>query len=152
MATFLYQYTIKEFQQKGIDFTRHLYIPKGGPTTGEERHDCGNHHHIYKRQAQHVGNGRNTMLNYEAFEDVLKDPDSGLTHTALTGKQKQSLKDAERLLSYLMVHSLERHGHAREAEYVEVLVKGHEATDGCALPQLTRSKYNYQMLALILDR
>lgn len=30
------------------------------------------------------------MLNYEAFDDVLKDPNSGLTHTALTGKQKQS--------------------------------------------------------------
>lgn len=121
------------------------------PTTGEERHDRGDHNHIYKRLAQHVRNGGNTMLNYEAFDDVLKDPDSGLTHTALTGKRKQSLKDAERLLSYHVVNSLERHGHNREAAFVKVLVQWHEASDGCGLTQLARWKYNYQMLSLILD-
>lgn len=151
VATCVYRHTIHEFKQKGIDFTQHLYIPEEDPTTGEERHDRGDHNHIYKRLAQHVRNGGNAMLNYEAFDDVLKDPESGLTHAALTGKRKQSLKDAERLLSYHVVRSLKRHGHDREAEYVEVLVHWHEATDGRGLSQLTRCKYNYQMLNLILD-
>ena len=151
VATFVYRHTIQEFKQEGVDFIQHLYVPEVDPTTDEERHDRGDHNHIYKRMAQHVRNGGYTMLNYEAFDDVLKDPNSGLTHTALTGKRKQSLKDAERLLSYHVVHSLERHGHIREAEYVKVLVKWHEASDGRGLSQLTRCKYNYQMLALILD-
>ena len=150
VATFVYRHAIQELKQ-GVDFTQHLYVPEVDPTTEEERHDRGDHNHIYKRMAQHVRNGGYTVLNYEAFDDVLKDPSSGLTHTALTGKRKQSLKDAERLLSYHVVHSLERHGHVREAEYVKVLVKWHEASDGRGLSQLTRCKYNYQMLAMILD-
>ena len=114
VATFVYQHAIQELKQDGVDFTQHLYVPEVDPT---------DHNHIYKRMAQHVQNGGYTVLNYEAFDDVLKDPSSGLTHTALAGKRKQSLKDAERLLSYHVVHSLERHGHVREAEYVKVLVK-----------------------------
>ena len=55
---------------------------------------------------QHVKNGGYVSINYEAFDDVLKDSQSGLTHDALIGKRKQSLKDAERLLSYHVVESL----------------------------------------------
>lgn len=150
VATFVYQHAIQEFKQEGVDFTQHLYIPEVDPTTPEERHDRGDHNHIYKRMVQHVRNCGYTMLNYEAFDNVWKDPSSGLIHTAFSGKRKQSLKDAERLLLYHVVHSLERHGHVREAEYVKVLVQLHKASDGRGLSQLTRSKYNYQMLALIL--
>ena len=71
----------------------------------------GDHNHLLKRIAQHVRDGHYNDLNYEAFSDVLADPLSGLTHTALVGKRKQSVKGAERLLSYHMVRSLERHGH-----------------------------------------
>jgi len=113
VATSVYRHAIQGFKQEGVDFTQHLYIPDLDPTTHEEWHDRGDHNHIYKWMAQHVRNGGYTMLNYEAFDDVLKDPSGGLAHTALTGKQKQSLKDAERLLSYHVVHSLERHGHVR---------------------------------------
>ena len=49
-------------------------------------------------------------------------------HTALVGKRKQSVKDAERQLSYQEVASLQRHGHPREAAFVQVLVNWHEAS------------------------
>lgn len=41
-------------------------------------------------------------LNLEAFNDVLQDPEKGLTYAALIGKRKQSLKDAERLLPTML--------------------------------------------------
>ena len=122
------------------------------PHTEDERHDRGDHNHIFKRMAQHVRNGGNSSLNYEAFADVLKDPASGLTYAALTGKRKQSLKDAERLLSYHVVASLERHGHHREAQQVKIMVNWHDASDGRGLTQLTRCRYNYNMLGYILDK
>lgn len=76
---------------------------------------------------------------------------SGLTHAALVGKRKQSVKDAERLLSYHVVNSLERHGHNSEACYVQTIAQWHEASDGRHSSQLQRSRYNYQMLNFILD-
>lgn len=151
VGTFMYRNSIEELLQQGVDFKQHLYVPEVDPHTGEERHDRGDHNHIYKRMATHVRNGGDASLNYEAFNDVLKDPGSGLTYTALTGKRKQSLKDAERLLSYHVVASLERHGHHREAEHIKVMVNWHEASDGRGLTQLTRCKYNYKMLNFILD-
>ena len=101
--------------------------------------------------AKHVRDGGYQQLNYEAFDDVLKDSKSGLTQVALIGKRKQNLVDAERLLSYHVVDSLRLHGHEREAEYVEIMVHWHDATDGTGLSQLTRCKYNYKMLTYILD-
>ena len=151
VATYMYQHTVKELHQEGVDFTQHLYVPEIDPHTGDERHDRGDHNHIYKRMAQHVRNGGYEGLQYEAFDDVLKDPQSGLTHDALIGKRKQSLKDAERLLSSHVVESLQRNGHNSEANYVKVLVNWHEASDGRGLSQLSRYRYNYQMLSFILD-
>lgn len=91
-------------------------------------------------------------LNYEAFSEVLADPLSGLTHAALVGKWKQSVKYAERLLSYHVVNSLRRHGHNTEADYVKVIAQWHEASDGRGLRQLQGCKYNHEMLNFILDQ
>ena len=151
VATFVYKHAVSKMRQEGVDFTLHLYIPEVDSHTDEERHDRGDHNHIFKRMAQHVRNGGYIDFNYEAFDDVLKDPQSGLTHDALVGKRKQSLEDAERLLSYHVVESLQRHGYHREAEHVRVLANWHEASDGRGLSQLTRCRYNYQMLSYILD-
>ena len=83
---------------------------------------------------------------------MLKEPKSELTHAALIGLRKQSLKDAERLLSYHVVESLQRHGHQTEAEYVHIVANWHNATDGRGLTQLERCKYNYEMLNDIMDK
>ena len=54
--------------------------------------------------------------------------------------RKQSLVDAERLMSGLVVQSLQRHGFEREATFVEVMANWHEATDGRGISQLQRCR------------
>lgn len=76
---------------------------------------------------------KDPSLNFEAFDDVLMDSLSGLAHAALTGKRKQSLVDAEQLISTHVVSSLCRKGHHQEACHMEVLTHWHEATDGRGL-------------------
>ena len=46
------------------------------------------------------------------------------------------MKDAERLLSYHVVASLERHGHNAEADHVHIIAQWHEASDGRGLNRL----------------
>lgn len=151
VATYTFRKRIEELKEQGVDFASHLYVPEIDPTTGLVHHERGDHNHLLKRIAQHVRDGRYNDLNYEAFSDVLADPLSGLTHAALVGKRKQSVKDAERLLSYHVVMSLERHGHLGEAEYIRTIAQWHEASDGRGLTQLQRCRYNYSMLNFILD-
>ena len=152
VATCIFRHTINELKLQGsADFTLYLYNPEVDPVTGVIRHDRGDHNHVLKRIATSTRAGKCEALNYEAFDDVLKDPESGLTHAALVGKRKQSLKDAERLLSYAVVKSLKKHGHTEEARYVEVIANWHESTDGRGLTQLQRSRYNYNILNYIID-
>ena len=79
------------------------------------------------------------------------DPESGLTYAALIGKRKQSLKDAERLLSYHVSESLRRKGHIQEADHVKIIANWHEASGCRSLSQLKCSHYNYQILNYVLD-
>lgn len=95
--------------------------------------------------------GGYTAFDYEAFADVLADPLSGLTHAALVGERRQSVKDAERLLSYNVVRSLERHGKNEEAAFIQIIAQWHEASDGRGLSQLERCRYNYHMFNFILE-
>ena len=133
VATYIYRYRIKELQEEGADFSLHLYNPEVYPVTGMIRHDRGDHNHILKRIATSTRTGKCETFNYEAYDDVLKDPKSGLTQAALVGKRKQSLKDAERLLSCAVTDSLERHGHGNEAQYVQIVANWHKASDGRGL-------------------
>lgn len=130
----------------------YLYVPEVDPITNEVRHDRGDHNHVFKRIATSTRNGNCEELDYAAFDGVLRDEKSGLTHAALIGERKQSLLDAERLLSYHVVKSLRRQGYETEARYVEVIVNWHNATDGRGLNQLQRCKYNYEMLNYILEK
>ena len=78
-------------------------------------------------------------------------PGVGLTHAALVGLRKQSVPDAEKLLSYSVAKYLDDHGYAEEARYVRIIAQWHEASDGRGLSQLQRCRYNYEMLNYILD-
>jgi len=115
------------------------------------RHDRGDHNHILKRIGKSTREGHNANLQFDAFDDVLKDPKSGLTHAALMGVRKQSVQDVERLFSVHVVASLRRQSYHTEANYVEVISNWHEASDGRGLSQLQRCRYNYNMLNYILD-
>ena len=55
-------------------------------------HECEDHNHLLKRIAGMFTKGRTWMkaMNYA---------ETGLTYTALTGKRKQSVVDADKLLS-----------------------------------------------------
>jgi hypothetical protein len=66
------------------------------------------------------------------------DPNTGLTQAALTGERKQSVQDAERLLSYHVARFLRENDYDREAKYVEVVAGWHEAADGRGLKELER--------------
>lgn len=150
-ATCRFRATIEYWKQRGADFSMHLYVPEVDPVTEEERHDRGDHNHLFRRMAKSVREGKDPKLDFEAFNDALHDPESGLTYAALIGKRKQSLKDAERLLSKHVADSLRRKGHDQEARHVLLIANWHEASDGRGLSQLKRSQYNYEILNYVLD-
>ena len=89
--------------------------------TGQVRHDRSDHNHLLRRIATSIRKGKDVAINYEAFDDVLMDPKSGLTHAALIGKRKQSLVHAEKLISVHVTESLRRSGHVNEAKLIEVM-------------------------------
>ena len=105
VATYTYRKRVQEFKEQGVDFSTHLYVPEVDPVTGLVHHERSDHNHLLKRIASHLREGGYDALQYKAFSEVLADPLSGLTHAALVGKCKQSVKDAERLLSYHVVAS-----------------------------------------------
>ena len=151
VATYTFRNGVRELQDEGVDFTKHLYVPEVDPVTSSVRHDRADHNHLLKRIAHHIRDGGYEAFNYEAFSEVLADPLSGLTHAALVGKRRQSVKDAERLLSYHVADSLQRHGYIEEANYVRIVAQWHESSDGRGLSQLQRCRFNYQMLNFILE-
>ena len=151
VATYKFRAIVSYWKERGADFSAYIYVPEVDPTTEGERHDRGDHNHLFRRMAKSVREGKDPKLNFEAFNDALQDPESGLTYAALIGKRKQSLKDAERLLSYHVSESLRRKGHIQEADHVKIIANWHEASDGRGISQLKRSHYNYQMLNYVLD-
>lgn len=151
VATYTFRKKVEEFKAEGVDFSTHLYGPEVDPVTDLVHHERADHNHLLKRISYHLREGGYDALQYKAFADVLADPLSGLTHASLVGKRKQSVKDAERLLSYHVVDSLRRHGHNAEADYVRIIAQWHEASDGRGLSQMQRCRYNYEMLNFILD-
>ena len=88
---------------------------------GTQRHDRSDHNHLYRQIAKSIREGKDDNLNFEAFDHVLLDQNSALTHAALIGMRKQSLVDVERLLSYHVVESLRKNGHPKEAKHVEII-------------------------------
>lgn len=77
--------------------------------------------------------------------------DTVLTYTALGGKRKQDVGDAERLLSLSVAEFLNSKGYKRESNYFLTIHNWHMASDGRGLSQLQRCRYNYAMLNLILS-
>ena len=47
-------------------------------------------------------------MELRGFDDAMLDSSTGLTHAALTGERKQSVGDAERMLSFLVANSWEK--------------------------------------------
>ena len=75
----------------------------------------------------------------------------GLTQISLQGLRKQSVEDAERLLSTRVATFLRNRGYQSEAEYVRIIAEWHRANDERGLSQLERSRANYELLNYLLD-
>ena len=85
----------------------------------------------------HTREGDPKNFNVLDFDAALMVPNTGLTHAALTGVSKQSVSDAERMLSYLVNKFLKDNGYANKANG--------------GLSELERCRKNYAMLNMILD-
>ena len=83
--------------------------------------------------------------------EALDDPTSGLTYPALTGSRKQSLVDAERLFHPNLAKFMEEKGYHYEARFIRVIWNWRRAGDEHGLSELQHSKFNYQLLNMILD-
>ncbi len=140
-------------KNSSTEFITHLYVPEVDPVTSVAFREQEDHAHLLKRIGFHIRDGGPEGLNLTAaLSEVLQDPCSGLTERALKGYDKQSVPDAERLLSYAVSRSLHGLGYPDEANFINIIAQWHESSDGAGLSQLERSKYNYQMLSLILDQ
>ena len=128
--TFLFRHAVQKLKSDGVDFSMYLHVPEVDPITNEVLHDRGDHNHVFKWIATSTRNGNCEELDYAAFDGVLRDEKSGLTQAALIGERKQSLLDAERLMSYHVVKSLRRQCYETEAQYVEIIVNWHNAIEG----------------------
>ena len=90
-------------------------------------------------------------MHLERFVEALSDPSSNLTYYALSGARKQSVQDAERLLSPEIAEFMEKKGYMKEAAYIRAIANWRRSCDQRGLSELQRCRFNYQMLNYILD-
>ena len=69
----------------------------------------------------------------------------------MTGKRKQSISDAEKLLSIAVANWCKENGFPKEGRVVEIIANWHKASDGRGLDEETRRKYNLGMLDFLLE-
>ena len=151
VGTYRFRDTVSKYVSEGVDFSTYLYIPEVDAITGEAFHEREDHCHILKHIWKHTREEGPPGTNLQGFDDAMRDPNTGLTLAALTGERKQSVVDAERMLSYLVGKFLSENGYEKEGEYVNIVAGWHEAADGRGLSELERCKKNYAMLNMILD-
>lgn len=151
VATYQFRYDVQYWKGEGVDFSLYLYVPEVGPITKETHHERADHNHLLKRIAKHTREGNNRDLNNGRFDEAMQNPMTGLTHAALIGSRKQSVPDAEKLLSFHVAKFFRDNNYDAEAKYVETVAKRHEASDGHGLSQLQRCRQNYGMLNYISD-
>ena len=151
VATYRYRHRIEELAADGVDLTCYLYVPEMDPITGDFFHEREDHCHILKRIWKHTREKGPEGASLQGFVDAVLDPSTGLTLAALWGERKQSVQDAERMLSFLVAKFLRENGYEAEGRYVEIVAGWHEAADGRGLSQLERCRKNYAMLNMILD-
>jgi len=150
MATYLFRAKIAQYVTLGINFKQHLYVPEV-EATGVDFYEREDHNHLLKRIAACTRNGSVPGINLRYFTEALNDPATGLTYTALTGQHKQSVPDAERLLSPAMAKFMAKRGYTEETRFIQVVSNWHKASDGRGLSEVQRKQYNLDMLNYILE-
>ena len=92
---------------------------------GEPQHEREDHNHVLKRIAGCLRMGQFPNVDLTAFVEAMHSPDTGLTYTALTGKRKQSVPDAEKLLSSAVAKWCKENGFPEEGRVAEVIANWH---------------------------
>lgn len=151
VATYQFRHDVQYWKDKGVDFSTYLYVSEIDPFTGEVHHERSDHNHLLKRLAKHTREGNNSDLIYEESDEAMRNPLTGLTHDALVGLRKQSVPDADKLLSFHVAKFFKDNNYQAEADYVDTIALWHEASDGRGLHQLQRCKQNCRMLNYSLE-
>ena len=151
MAIYLHKKKVDTYCSQGVHFREYLDVPEVSEKTGEPQHEREDHNHVLKRITGSLRKGLIPNVNFKSFVKVIHDPHTGLTYTALIGKRKQSVGDAERLLSPAVVKWLRTNGFLNEAHLVEIVSNWHKATDGRGLSEEDRRKFNLNMLDYLLE-
>ena len=168
-----YKHEVMSYDKNGIPFKTHLYVPETDSVTNMEFQEREVHKHVLKvsimkyntagaqqnlpsfHHTQRIGHsvkqGGPESIKAERFQEAFADKVPGLSYPALTGKWKQSVVDAERLLSTFVLAWMERKGYDEEASLVRSCLNWHSASDVRGLSQDERLKCNKQMLDYLLD-
>ena len=117
VATYCYRHRIVELASDGVDLHTYLYVPEMDPITGDYYHEREDHCHILKRIWKHTREKGPEGMNLQGFDDAVLNPSTGLTLAALRGERKQSVQDAERMLSFLVAKFLRENGYDMEGRY-----------------------------------
>ena len=106
---------------------------------------------MLKRITSSLRKGHIPDVDLQAFVKAMNNAETGLTHTALTGKRKQSISDAEKLLSPVVAKWLKANGYLNEGRFVEIVSNWHKASNGRGLTEAVHKKYNLAMLDYLLE-
>ena len=154
MAIYLFRFEIERISKLDVDpanFKDFLYQPEKDAQTGESIHQREDHNHLLKRIIASLREGNIPGIDLRFMRDALHDPSTGLTYEALTGKNKQSVPDCERIISVGVISFMERNGHESERKVLTIIRNWHRAVDGRGLSQDTRVTFLQDMKKWLLD-
>jgi len=149
LATYIFREKVRELKETGVDFSKHLVVPEVDSQTGESIHQREDHNHLLKRVIACLREGLIPGIDLCHFREALHDPHTGLTYEAVTGKNKQSVPDCEKMISPGVISFMESKGY-EDKKVIQLLHNWHKAVDGRGLTEDNRSKYCKDLLQWIL--
>lgn len=141
---------LRSLSDDPANFSDYLYQPEIGEGSCELVHHREDHNHLLKRIVSCLRDGRIPGIDLRYMREALHDPNTGLTYEALTGKNKQSVPDCERLISPGVIACLEK-THKSGADVIRIIHNWHKAVDGRGLNENQRSQYCEDMKFWLLD-
>ena len=98
------------------------------------------YHNIHSMHMQRIAtatrSGGPSELKLERFSEALEDVSTGLTYAALTGQNKQSVRDAERFFGKGVMEFMNKKNYEFEEKFVRVVLNWRRASDERGLSEL----------------
>lgn len=114
-------------------------------------HQREDHNHLLKRIIACLREGLIPGVDLCHFRDALHDSQTGLTYEAVSGKNKQSVPDCEKMISPGVISFMERNGYHEDAKVIRLLHNWHKAVDGRGLTEEERSQHCKNLLEWIIE-